>query len=270
MHIRKILSIIATFSALSGSTLVYSLSVNAATVDDVAAVARSYGYSEEDIQAGYNAYYENPAKYPPELLDQVIAYLHEAGNQIIATAPQEETSPVQTTTTTAAAISEENNAEIPEPVESGIVLTASDGSTFIRISREEFISMSYDEKMSYVHSFTPAQQQAIIDDLSPEEYKSLIKQSPADQKIQIVGKLSEAAEEMGLNVTVDEITDNSLTVAMRNDKGELLNVSTAGATVEDTGYDRRGILAASTAFITIGIASACLLMRRIKKNGAEN
>ena len=105
---------------------------------------------------------------------------------------------------------------------------------------------------------------------SPEEYKSLIKQSPADQKIQIVGKLSEAAEEMGLNVTVDEITDNSLTVAMRNEKGELLNVSTAGATVEDTGYDRRGLLAASAAFISIGTAAAYLLIRRMKRNGSEN
>ena len=58
--------------------------------------------------------------------------------------------------------------------------------------------------MAYFSSFTPAQQQAIIDSLSPEEYRSLMKQTPSQQKLQIVGTLSEAAEEMGLNVTVDE------------------------------------------------------------------
>ena len=269
MQIRKVFSCIAAVATITVSSALYSLSSGAATVDDVAAVARSYGYSEEDIQAGYNAYYENPDKYTPDILDQVIAYLHAAGNQIIATAPQEEAAPVVTTTTETVP-SGEPVETVQQPVDNGITLTASDGSTVTRISREQFISMTYDEKMSYVHSFTPAQQQAIIDDLSPEEYKSLIKQSPADQKIQIVGKLSEAAEEMGLNVTVDEITDNSLTVAMRNEKGELLNVSTAGATVEDTGYDRRGLLAASAAFISIGTAAAYLLIRRMKRNGSEN
>jgi hypothetical protein len=129
--------------------------------------------------------------------------------------------------------------------------------------------MSYDEKMAYVRSFPEAQQQAIIDNLTPEEYRSLMKQSPSEQKLQIVGKLSEAAEQMGLNITVDEISDSSLTIAMRNDSGELLNVSTAGASVEDTGYDRRGILACAAAIIGIGISALFLVMRKLKANGAE-
>ena len=91
MQRRKIFSGIT--AAVAVSAALCSLTSNAATVDDVAAVARSYGYSEEDIQAGYNAYYENPDKYTPDILDQVIAYLHAAGNQIIATAPQEEAAP---------------------------------------------------------------------------------------------------------------------------------------------------------------------------------
>ena len=97
-----------------------------------------------------------------------------------------------------------------------------------------------------------------------------MKQTPSQQKLQIVGTLSEAAEEMGLNVTVDEISDDSLTLAMRNDRGELVNVSTAGASVEDTGYDRRGILAVAGILIGLSASAVFLLMRRFKIGGSEN
>lgn len=260
---KKFIACIAAVTAVAAG--MFSIPAYATTVDDVAAVARYYGYSEEDIQAGYNEYYSHPEDYPSEKLDKAISKLHEAGHQIITTGPQV----VDNTTTTTAAVSA--GSQEPENIPDGaIMLTASDGSTFYRISREEFINMSYDEKMAYIRSFTPAQQQAIIDDLSPEEYRSLMKQMPTDQKIQVVGTLSEAAEEMGLNISVSEITDDSLTVAMKNSKGELLNVSTAGARVEDTGYDRRGLIAAAGAFIAAGIAALFILVRRLKIHGTEN
>ena len=261
MYFKKIITALASSAVIAGASITFSSSVYATTADDVAAVARAYGYSEEDIQAGYNEYNAHPQDYPSELLDKAIAKLHEAGNQIITVGPQVPSTP---TTTTAV-----NNTEKTATEDDGITLTASDGTTFTRISAEAFISMSYDEKMAYVRSFNEAQQQAIIDNLTPEEYRSLMKQSPSEQKLQIVGKLSEAAEQMGLNITVDEICDSSLTIAMRNESGELLNVSTAGASVEDTGYDRRGIFAFVAAFIGIGISGLFLVMRKLYSNGAE-
>ena len=265
--LKKIITGFLCSAAASFGLFTFSFSAFATTADDVAEVARSYGYSEEDIQAGYNEYYSHPEDYPSERLDRAISKLHEAGAQIITVGPQVTTTP--TTTTTAAP---EGNGSEPSPQENNgtITLTASDGTTFTRISREEFIKMSYDQKMAYIRSFTPAQQQAIIDDLSPEEYRSLMKQTPSEQKLQIVGTLSEAAEEMGLNITVDEITDNSLTLAMRNERGELVNVSTAGATVEDTGYDRRWLFAAAGSVIGISVLAVYLLMRKFTVNGTEN
>lgn len=267
MHIGKIFTSTAVSAFMAVSTAAFSLSAFATTVDDVAAVARSYGYSEADIQAGYNTYYANPKAYPSEVLDMAIDKLHEAGNQIITAGPQVTNTP---TTTTTAVTSENTDNTNKTPIENnGITLTAGDGSTFTRISREEFIQKSYEDKMAYMKSFTQAQQQAIIDDLSPEEYRSLMKQSPTEQKLQIVGKLSEAVEQLGLNVTVDEITDDSLTIAMRNENGELVNVSTAGATVEDTGYDRRWLIALAAAIIGTAVGALCLLMRRMKSEGSE-
>ena len=253
-----------TSAAITVGLLSSGFSANATTVDDVADVARSYGYSEENIQEGYNEYYSHPEDYPSDRLDMVIEKLHDAGNQMITTGPQV-VDPV--ITTTVAAVNDDN---AQAPAESDLItITAVDGTTFTRISREAFINMSYDDKMSYLRTFTPTQQQAFIDDLSPEEYRSLMKQSPAEQKVKIVDKLSQAAEEMGLNITVDEITDDSLTLVMRNDKGELVNVSTAGTTVEDTGYDRRGILAAAGVLICIAITAAYFIMRYIKNEETE-
>lgn len=263
--LKRSLTALLSSAAVAAGMLSFSLSAYATTADDVAAVARSYGYSEEDIQAGYNEYYSHPEDYPSERLDKAIAKLHEAGAQIITTGPQVPNN--NTTVTTAAA--ESGNTAPDSQQSNGITLTASDGTTFIRIAKDEFIKMSYEQKMAYVSSFTPAQQQAIIDNLSPEEYRSIMKQTPSLQKLQIVGTLSEAAEEMGLNVTVDEISDDSLTLAMRNEKGELVNVSTAGASVEDTGYDRRCLLAAAGILIGLSISAVILIMRRFRLIGSE-
>ena len=56
---------------------------------------------------------------------------------------------------------------------------------------------------------------------------------------------------------------------MRNEKGELVSVSTAGASVEDTGYDRRGLLAAAGILIGLSISAVILIMRRFRLNGSE-
>ena len=256
-------------AALASAAVCFSLSplaASAASVDDVADVARSYGIPEEDIQVGYNEYYAHPEKYPPETLDAAIAKLHETGGAIISTVPYDpnRAAPSEPVTTAPPETESGNTSETtaaaaaPEPV----TLTADDGSTFTRNTPEEFISMSYDEKMAYLSGFPEEQQQVIINNLTPAEYKSLIKQSPAEKKMEIVRSLSGAADEMGLSLTVDEVTDDSLTLSMRNDEGTLVNVSSAGASVEDTGYDRRGIFAAAAAAFLTALGGLLFLVNR--------
>lgn len=263
-----IVNSMAVATALSGMFFV-SVSANAATADEVAALARSYGYSEEQIQQGYNEYYSDPEAYPPEKLDQVIEYLRRSGNQIIEPGLQVTTSattaePAQTVTTANNAsnagagnvtVTGTNSQGQPATTTtaqntSSITIKADDGSSFERISHSDFINMSYEEKVNYIRSFTTEQQQAIINSLTPEEYRSMLKQMPAEQKAEVVGELSKAAGAMGLNLTVEDLSDDSLTVAMRNSDGELLGRSTSGITVEDTGYDRTPLyIAAGSLFL---------------------
>lgn len=263
----------------------FSLPAAATTVDDVAAVARSYGYSEDLIMQGYNHYYQNPGKYTSADFDLAIAELHKAGGVIVTTGVYDP-SGYQTTTTTSAApvttttksgsavnsstvTTTASNVATPVPDASDsdeITLTTSDGTTFTRMSSEAFIKLSYEDKMAYLRTFTPEQQQIIINNLSPEEYRSLLKQLPTDQKMEVIDNISNAVDSMGMNITVDEISDDSISVAMRNEEGDLLGVANAGVIVEDTGYDRRGIFAAAGALFIASITALCFVVRKCFKN----
>ncbi|NLT10739.1 MAG: hypothetical protein GXY08_14775 [Ruminococcus sp.] len=273
--------IINTFfgAAAAITAVIGGLTANATTVDDVMAEARKWGYPESTIQDAYNYYLQDPDSYDSDDFDLAIEKLRSAGGNLITTGPQKTNNTTTTTavqTTAAAPSTDKNDSTVtttagsepaPEQQETDIItLTMPDGSTFTRISKKDFIKLSYKEKMDYISTFTPQQQQIIIDNLSPEEYRSLLKQLPSDQKMEVIEDLSGAVEAMGMNLTVEELTDDSLSVAMRDDDGVLIGVSNAGSLVEDTGYDRRSIFAAAGVLFFIAAAAALIVIRRSFRN----
>lgn len=253
-----------------------SVSAYAATVDDVARVARENGYSEDLIQQGYNEYYANPDKYTSADFDYAIQQIYEA-NGIFTTASQ--IPPTTTTTTTAPPAPSDNGSQGTTPAvnpdnsnetDGGVTLQTADGSTFTRISAKDFIKMSYDEKMNYIRTFTPEQQQIIYDNLTPEERKSMLKQLPVEQKAEYVDSMIKFAETFDINVSVEEISDDNVSLAMRNEEGELIGMANAGTLVEDTGYDRRGIFAVAAGLISFAGVLTAVAYRFLKRNGDEN
>ena len=137
-----------------------------------------------------------------------------------------------------------------------------DGSTFTRISKAAFIALSYDEKQAYLATFTPEQQTVIIQNLSPEEYKSMLKQLPADKKMEVIDDMKKVTDDMNLTLTVDEVSDDNVVISMKNDKGELVAVSHAKDVVENTGYDRRGIIAAAGALLLTSLAGIYIVAKK--------
>ncbi len=267
------------FGAAAAITAVFGgLTANATTVEDVMAEARKWGYPESTIQDAYNYYMQDPDSYDSDDFDLAIEKLRDAGKNMITTGPQKTNITTTTTSvqTTAAPSTDKNGITVttsagsepaPEQQETDVItLTMPDGSTFTRISKKDFIKLSYKEKMDYISSFTPEQQQIIIDNLSPEEYRSLLKQLPSDQKMEVIEDLSGAVEAIGLNLTVEELTDDSLSIAMRDDDGALIGVSNAGSLVEDTGYDRRSIFAAAGVLFFVAAAAALLVIRKSFRN----
>ncbi len=252
---------------IAGAALCLAVSVpfaaSAATPEEAAELARQYGYSEDMIQQGWNEYNANPELYPPEVIDMYMEQLRESGNKIVTNVPYDPDATVpaaatqaQPTTTTAA------GTQTTPAVSDDITLTMPDGSTFTRISKAAFIALSYDEKLAYLATFTPEQQTVIIQNLSPEEYKSLLKQLPADKKMEVIDDMKKVTDDMNLTLTVDEVSDDNVVISMKNDKGELVAVSHAKDVVENTGYDRRGIIAAAGALLLTSLAGIYIVAKK--------
>lgn len=259
-----------------------SVTAGATTVDDVAAVARQYGYPEDFIQQGYNMYYADPDKYTSEHFDQAIATIVNGGEALLqqycpgyTTAPPSGGNDNQTVTTT---VSTGNTSTQVTPSEktdnSGQNGNTSSGeSSFVRISEEDFINMSYDEKKAYIAGLSEKDRQTFMESLSAAELKSMMSQLPTDKKLEQVDTMAQVGEELGMNLSVDEITDDKISIQIKDDDGTLVGVAMAGVTVEDTGYDYRLLFSISGLLFIIAISGFVFVVRRCfgtNKNGAEN
>lgn len=285
-------------TAIAGAAMICALSAvpaaaDAATPQEAEAAARACGIPEEEIQAAWNQYYADPDRFTPEVIDDMIDQLYIAKGAIVTNVPYnpnavipaltEPESPDQSaaSTTTAAETStqETSPAQQEKPGSSGgnnsggsgsspqntstdITLTLPDGSAFTRISKERFIALSYEDKLAYLGTFTPDQQAVLIENLSPEEYRSMLKQLPADQKLEVIDTLSGVTDNLGLTITVDEITDNSAKISLKDENGELKGVAEAGKLVADTGYDRRGFFAVCGSLVAAAFAALAVLINR--------
>jgi hypothetical protein len=229
--------------------------------------------------------------YPPELIDSYMATLRSMNqdmiNQLLAdngyapstpppaatTAPQQQENSSTTTaasendtsetTTTANANSSGNNQNNNSSNKGDkITLTLPDGSTFDRISSKDFAAMSLDEKRAYISGLTPDQKSAFLSNMTPEDYKSLIKQLPIDNKAEIIDGMADITGQLGLTLSVDELTDDNFVLSMKDQDGKLVAQSAASDTVAATGYDRRGILALAAALAAMGIAGTAYIVNK--------
>lgn len=278
------------------------LSAKAATPEEAAALARSMGLPESLIQAGWNKYYENPELYPPELIDSYMATLRGMNQDMInqlltdngytpsspaapAPAPNVTTaSPQQTsassaaTTTQAAATTSassgssdntSDNSGNTSDSDDKITLTLPDGSTFDRISSKEFAAMTLEEKRAYIAGLTQEQKDVFLANMSPEDYKSLLKQLPLDNKAEIIDDMADVSSKFGLTLSVDELTNENIVLSMKDEEGKLVALSAVSDTVAATGYDRRGILALAAALASIGIAGTAAIVKKSFGNKKE-
>jgi hypothetical protein len=236
---------------------------NAATPEEAAELARQLGYSEDLIQQGWNEYNANPELYPPEVIDQYMEQLRQSGSKIVTNVPYnpDGTVPAAATETNSTVTTAAGSETTPAQPDT-ITLTMPDGSTFTRISKAAFIALSYEDKLAYLSTFTPEQQTVFIQNLSPEENRSLLKQLPADKKMEVIEDMKKITDDMGLTLVVDEVSDDNVTISMKNADGELVAVSQAKDVVENTGYDRRGIFAAAGALLAAAATGLFVVARK--------
>ncbi|MDE5946892.1 MAG: hypothetical protein K2G63_06295 [Oscillospiraceae bacterium] len=274
----KLKSIVSAFIVVCSMSLT-ALNANGATIDDCAEVARSYGVSESIIQSAYNAYYSNPDAYTPEDFETAINTLHLYGTDsdlvikqyfgITDTPQNPDSSSVPDSNPDSVSDSDLTSDSNPDPVIGDTDNNNSDSSSDNQsggISSSDFINMSIDDKVSYVQSLPENERAGFIENLTTEERNSIIKQLPMDNKTELLSRFVEAGEQMGLNMTVDNIDGDNISVSVRNNDGVLVDQSGLGATVEDTGYDYRMLFALVSAGIAISSAGIYFIFRKILKD----
>ncbi len=198
---------------------VSSVTASATSVGDVIAHAREVGMPESQIQAYTNQGMSLGREFTSEECDRAIAALDQWAaerNKAIeetlnnsTTAAQEESSSQQTTTTAA--------AQTTKP------------------TKQEFIDMTIEEKISYVNSLPNEERTEFMQNMSNDERNSFLKQMDTNKQAEVIASMLDVGDAFGLTFSVDELSGGSTSISARDKDGNLVGVTTFGNTVEQTG-----------------------------------
>ena len=254
-----------TLSAMMAGGLCGSLNISATSKDDVVAAARNAGLPETLVQQGIN--YLQSGTFTSEQYDSMIAiigsfagmkeeeiinHLNNSGIQVeVPKQPTETEQPVQTEPQPPV---ENVVPDSSQPAESQpLEQSPAENAPVLETEKKDFASLTDEEKKEYIAGLTPAEQNQIIKDLDRET------------QLEIINKLIDASSELGMNVTVDSLTNDTLKYSVVNNNGEIVDISSVGVIVDDTGIDYTMLVVGALSVILIsvsGIATFALWQRK--------
>ena len=233
-----------------------SIPASAHSVDEVVAKARAAGWPESLIQAGYNQW--STGNYSQAKLDaaydSVTSFNDDSGEMfcnLLGLDPDEYLT--------------EQSADPQQPTEPLETVTKADGTVEPRIAPSEFTKLSREEKQAYVDSLSEQSKKDFLASLTGEERKSLIKDLPAEDKAELIQRYIDTATDMGLNVTVDSVEGNNLSMTIRNEDGVIVDKASTGSGIDETGYSHTLPLAAAAGGVVLAVAGFTGLYYYIRK-----
>ena len=102
-------------------------------------------------------------------------------------------------------------------------------------SAKDFINMTLEEKVSYVNSLPEDQRKAFIQNMSNDERNSFLKQMDKTKQAEVIAEMMGVGKAFGLNFSVDTLSKDAIAISARDKDGNLVDVTTFGNTVEETG-----------------------------------
>lgn len=282
-------SLVILISAISVLSLVSPISCNATTKDDVIAVARKVGMPESLVQSyiSMGANIEVTSEQCDKAIAKLYEIYGTTNDKInkdfdvdIPDEPKVTESSVTTTitskepntsqdtqqidivkVTTVDTKSQENGVQTQpqqsvttnaNTISSGNVIndtSVTDSNYVSPIDENEFINMSYDEKIEFVNSLPQEEKTQFMSNLTTAERNSIIKQMSLDNKTEIVNSIVEAGKSMGYNFSVDELSGDNISLSMRDSEGTLIGVTKFGTNVDDTGKNYTNLVLSMIAII---------------------
>ena len=239
-----------------------TLSASAYSAEDVAAKARYSGWPEYLVQAGLNEW--STGNYSEEDLnaayDSVSEYDEKSGELIAnylgvdydptAVGTVETGSDEEMVSEAAAGDSDQTVADdmpgvspskenVPVAEES-LIVTKTDGTAEERISKSDFIDLPIEEKKAYIASLSEDSKKDFVASMTIEERNSIIKQLPAEDKAELIQTYIDAAKNMGMNIAVDTIDDDQISMTIRNKEGQIIGKNAVGTIIDETGISHTG------------------------------
>lgn len=201
-----------------------AMTASATSVGDVIAYAYAVGLPESTIQQCINQY--SGGTYTSEQCDQAIAALADWAakrDQSIEDEINKGTTAPPTETTAAAG----GNSDTTETAAAPVTTTTP--------SAKDFINMTLGEKVSYVNSLPEDQRKEFIQNMSNDERNSFLKQMDKTKQAEVIAEMMGVGKAFGLNFSVDTLSKDAIAISARDKDGNLVDVTTFGNTVEETG-----------------------------------
>ncbi|MBR5372649.1 MAG: hypothetical protein IK130_10600 [Oscillospiraceae bacterium] len=165
------------------------------------------------------------------------------------------------TTAPAAAVTDENGQTVSQTTvttvsgsEAPVTTAVTNGGTHTKEQEAAFVNMTLEEKQAFISSLPEDQRAAYFAGLTPAERKSLLKQISKDAQADILKDFVEAGETFGMHVSIDKIGDGQIDFSVRDSDGTLIDSTSFGSKVDDTGWDMTlpVIGSAGTILLSIG------------------
>ena len=264
MKNRKYTGIIAAAAAVlmipfMSDTVRYA---GAATEADVIAAARAAGFPETYVQQGAN--YISGTEYTPEQYDKMVSAIlsytgrtDEAIKQYLGEDAVPDSSEEEQQAVNEEASSGEQNAAAESEGSTG-EQTASQGAA-------ENVAPAAEQKTDF-SKMTDEEKDEFIKNMPQAEKNQILKNLDKEKQMEIINSMIDASSALGMNVSVDSFSKEKIEYSIRDDKGGVVDISSIGVIVDDTGIDYTALYL-TAAGVVLASAAGIIVMSRSARGG---
>lgn len=262
---------IAAAAAVALMPLIYgnSPAVKAATEADVIAAARAAGFPETYVQQGANylAGTEYTSEQYDKMVDALLGYTgrtDEAIRQYLGedAAIPDSSSEEQASSGDPAPSGEQNAA--PEAESGTNEQPASQGAAENAAPAAE----QKDEKTDF-SKMTDAEKDEYIKNMSQAEKNQILKNLDKEKQMEIINSMIDASSALGMNVSVDSFSKDKIEYSIRDDKGGVVDISSIGVIVDDTGIDYTALYLTAAGVVLASAAGIAVMSRSVRDSRSK-
>ncbi len=221
------------------------------------------GMKINDTYLTYDVWSDMVELYEDDIWNEVGKQFGVTGEEIKQASAAEPQQPAQTQPPAAA--STESGKTAPAPAQ-----TEAPAKPAVSVEpAKPFINMTLDEKKEYVASLPENERAGFIAGLSNTERNSVIKQMSTESQANIASGFIQLGEQFGMHISVDQLDGSGINYSVRNSDGTLIDVSSVGTSVDDTGWNTTVPVLGGSAMILGAVGGLILLTRRQRREGQD-